>query len=52
MQTQEVTLSVIGNIQDYPNDTYAGSMTVAAQTLTRSADGKLVATGSRLPWAS
>lgn len=44
MQTQEVTLSVIGNIQDYPNDTYAGSMTVAAQTLTRSADGRLVAT--------
>lgn len=43
-QTQEVTLSVIGNIQDYPSDTYTGAMTVSAQTLTAAPDGRPVAT--------
>lgn len=44
MSTQEVTLSVIGEIQDYPNDSYAGSMTVAAQTMSKAPDGTVSVT--------
>jgi hypothetical protein len=39
LETEEVLLSVVGNIQDYPGDTYTGTLTLTAERLGGTAEG-------------
>jgi hypothetical protein len=39
LETEEVLLSVVGNIQDYPSDSYGGTLTLSAERLGQTVDG-------------
>lgn len=45
LETEEVVLSVVGNIQDYPGDTYRGTLNISADRVGRAVDGSAAATG-------
>ena len=45
LETEEVLLSVVGNIQDYPGDNYSGTLTLSAERLGTTVDETTATTG-------